>query len=329
MLATDIAAEKEESNSNASIHSHESTRHHHHHCNFSMQEVNRGRTLFAGSIHSATSPDAHNPHHSPSISNRATLTEIAPTMTRNFTNATNVTTATNTTKLSSTFSRSGNSDVGNRRKVAKALNAIGNHLGAAAHIDNSEFKHGKALDFPEIPGEEHRNRDLPQIRTQYNQFREEDEPSTPLKRTNSRAGSTYAGSIASGLGIEGVPSSPRAASPPSTFPRLPSPTSPRSSTLPVDGTDERPSAELQSTPTSSSTRIPRRRDTLEVPSPLHHGHRRTDSGSSYPIPIVPGPEDQSSPAIVVSPEPEMTASPAQSPGLIARGPISLGDRNDG
>lgn len=36
-----------------------------------------------------------------------------------------------------------------------------------ARFDDSGFKHGKALDFPEPPGEEHRNRRSPQLRTRY------------------------------------------------------------------------------------------------------------------------------------------------------------------
>ena len=36
-------------------------------------------------------------------------------------------------------------------------------------FDDSEFKHGKALDFPDIPGEAHRNSSLAQIRDEYSE----------------------------------------------------------------------------------------------------------------------------------------------------------------
>ena len=43
-------------------------------------------------------------------------------------------------------------------------------MSSAAHdrLDLSDFKTGKALDFPEIPGEEPRNSALPRIREQFN-----------------------------------------------------------------------------------------------------------------------------------------------------------------
>lgn len=61
--------------------------------------------------------------------------------------------------------RSRTTDAGNRRKVAETLSRIGNYLGSAApdRFDDSDFKHGKAVDFPEIPGEEHRNDMLPKM----------------------------------------------------------------------------------------------------------------------------------------------------------------------
>ncbi|KAM3083118.1 hypothetical protein ACMFMG_003783 [Clarireedia jacksonii] len=57
-----------------------------------------------------------------------------------------------------------------RRTVARALTKVGNYVGNVAQkrFDDSEFKTGKAIDFPEIPGEEHRNQRLPQIRETYN-----------------------------------------------------------------------------------------------------------------------------------------------------------------
>lgn len=65
---------------------------------------------------------------------------------------------------------SSGADAGNRRKVARALTTLSNAFGTASsdRYDDSEFKRGPALDFPEIPGEQNRNRDLSQIRERYN-----------------------------------------------------------------------------------------------------------------------------------------------------------------
>ena len=310
LLAADLEAEREGTSSTASIH-------HHHHCNCSMQEVDRGRTLFTGSTHSIASHAATEMRRSNSNDGRPTSLEIAPTITRH---------ATNATKASHQLTRSGTHDVANRRKVARALNAIGNQLGTAAHLDDSEFKHGKALDFPEIPGEEHRNRALPQIRTQYNLARDDDGNVTPLRRPHSRAGS-FTGSVRSGLGIEGIPTTPTETSPPSPrFPFPSSPTTPRANTLPV----ERSTSELHNMHTSPSTGTsggapPRRRDTLEVPSPVHHSHTRNSPSASS---ITARLEDEISPAIVVSPEPEMS-TPADSPVSKPHAPPSPPPTNDG
>lgn len=148
------------------------------------------------------------------------------------------------------------SDIGSRRKVAKTLVKIGNYLGTAAHdqFDNSEFTHGKAQDFPEIPGEEHRNPELSQIRQQYNQTR-----NVEIERP-SRAPS-FVGSMTSG--VEGNSTTPRGVSPQSPHRML------HASTLPV----ERSSHELRNLSLSQSIGTARNRprnNTLEVPSPARH-----------------------------------------------------------
>jgi hypothetical protein len=150
------------------------------------------------------------------------------------------------------------SDAGNRRKVAKALTTMNNYLGTAAHdrFDDSEFKRGKAVDFPEIPGEERRNRALPQIREQYNQYQDTDGNVTPVLREQPSRAGRFTDSVASGLGVEGSSTTPRSASPqspqsphsPSPFPSPTTPRRPHASTLPAERT----------------------RDTLKVPSPVHH-----------------------------------------------------------
>lgn len=49
--------------------------------------------------------------------------------------------------------------------MAKTLTKIGEYMGNAApdRFDDSEFKTGRAVNFPELPGEEHRNIALPQM----------------------------------------------------------------------------------------------------------------------------------------------------------------------
>lgn len=59
-------------------------------------------------------------------------------------------------------------DAMRRRKVAKVLCSTGNYLGDHVQecfdsFENSEFKRGKASDFPEIPGEDYQNSALSQV----------------------------------------------------------------------------------------------------------------------------------------------------------------------
>lgn len=53
---------------------------------------------------------------------------------------------------------------------------FGNYVGTAAQdrFHDSEFKHGKAVDYRELHGGEHRNPGLILIREQYNQSRDPD-----------------------------------------------------------------------------------------------------------------------------------------------------------
>jgi hypothetical protein len=95
------------------------------------------RVISVSSIHT---PDAA--QMSPA-SDRRSSNEIVPTMSQ----------------------RSWTTDVGGRRKAARSLSKISQYLSNAApdRFDDSEFKTGKAVDFPEIPGEERRNIALPQM----------------------------------------------------------------------------------------------------------------------------------------------------------------------
>jgi hypothetical protein len=224
-----------------------------HHCNCSMQEVGIGQ--FTASSHSDAAPGATDKRRSFSNNGGGTSSEIVPTTSQ---------------------PGLGQADAGNRRKVAKALRTIGKYLGTPGHdlIDDSWCE--KALDYPVIPGEEGRNPDLPQLKVQYKQSRDANGNVTPRERP-SRAGS-ITNSVVSGLDIEGSSTTPRAALPPPPSSRSPSPspspTTPRiphASTLPA----ERTPFERQNPPSPSSAGTlgggPRlRRDTLEVPSAVHH-----------------------------------------------------------
>jgi hypothetical protein len=118
-------------------------------------------------------------------------------------------------------------------KMATAINSIGDKLGSAAHakLDDSNFKLGEARNFPIIPGEIHRNPNLPHIQELYNPPRDaRGDVSPEFRAQRSRSGSFTNLSVSSGLGISGVEPSPG-----------------------------------PSTPVASG-----RRNTLEVPSPVFH-----------------------------------------------------------
>lgn len=73
-------------------------------------------------------------------------------------------------------------------------------------FDDSAFRVGPAADFPTVPGEVHRNAELPQIMASYNQPRDSEGQITPIPgghRQHSRTGS-FSGSVVSGLGVDGV-----------------------------------------------------------------------------------------------------------------------------
>jgi hypothetical protein len=63
-----------------------------------------------------------------------------------------------------------------RVKAANALAVIGNYLGTPSQdrFDDSDFKHTKARNWPEIPGEAQRNIHLMETKRQYNQYEELD-----------------------------------------------------------------------------------------------------------------------------------------------------------
>jgi hypothetical protein len=247
-----------------------------HHCNCGHEPMARPDSA---SSHSFTPPSEPEEIHR-TTTKRSTFSRIVPTISRS------------------------TDDAGNRRKVAQTLAAFGEYIGNAApdRFDDSDFKHGKALDFPEIPGEEQRNPDLHRVRREYNALRDDDGNVTPLSRIPSRAASFVSvGSRGSMERSATLPASPRSPHERISF-DLPTPDSP--------------------TPGSSGG-LPRpRRDTLEVPAPVHqshhhHHHRNSLSGSGSSIGHIDAmPKGPSSPTIVVSSEPESYVSdPPEGSGL--------------
>lgn len=232
LLLSSDPEEKEKDNPNPSAH---------YHCTCSMQDVS-----MSPSTPSTPIASPRNVRRSSSKNERRSLTEIERVPT------TSGPVVRTQTKRSWTVD-----DAGNRRKVANVLTNIGNYIGTAAQdrFDDSEFKHGKAVDYPELPGEENRNPGLNLIREQYNPTRDSD-------IRPSRAGSF----------ISGVEGSIRGVSPSL---HSQSTQRPHASTLPAG----RISTESQNPTSSSSVPLDRgrkpRRDTLEVPSPVYRSSTQT------------------------------------------------------
>lgn len=178
-------------------------------------------------------------------------------------------------------------DVANRRRVATAFNTMANYLGTAAHerFDDSDFKQGKAVDFPEIPGEAERSWNLHRIREAYNPAREADGSLTPelrpqrsrssslniafasgaipdLALTTSRAGSLDHSPITSASGSVMTGEAPY--------------NKPRSSTMPTDRGPHSGSDMDQRFRRSSGDHIKQKRsNTLEVPVIEYPSHVRS------------------------------------------------------
>lgn len=73
-------------------------------------------------------------------------------------------------------------DIGNRRKVARMLRTVADYMGTAGpgQFDDTGFRHGQASNWPEIPGEPDRNRDLGRTKMLYNSDRHLDGGVTPV-----------------------------------------------------------------------------------------------------------------------------------------------------
>lgn len=154
-------------------------------------------------------------------------------------------------------------DSGNRRKVANMLISVGNALGNKAHtwVDDQD-KSGKALDFPELPGEEWRNKKLQRIRHAYNIPRDADGNATPVPRSRSRAGSYRGTSPRPDLSLSRSHSIVRP--PPSPSRQY------RASTLPGGYSHGPLNNSPPLSPAQTRGRQRMRSDTLEVPTVSHY-----------------------------------------------------------
>ncbi|CBF82136.1 hypothetical protein AN5303.2 [Aspergillus nidulans FGSC A4] len=189
-------------------------------------------------------------------------------------------------------------DFGYRRSIGRALKRLADTISIAAHdrLTDYDFKQGPALDFPEIPAEEQRNSELPQIRDQYNLKRD-----STASRTLSRVGSTVStaswrdgersSTTSHGISPRSSRQSTRSRSPSP----LPSPSRRDDESCTFPGShDGSPSS---SDPPILNTR--RRQNTLEVPP--HHGPvRRSSSISSASSSNFTMAGNLQSPTIVVS-----------------------------
>lgn len=138
--------------------------------------------------------------------------------------------------------RTRRSDPGGRRKVAEMLQKAGDKLGSAAHnkYDATAYNNSEAREFPEIPGEGQRNRELNELKRQYSLRRD-----VVLREESLRAVSPSATA--------------------STFPEF-------------DGSPTTSPVLLHDEFSESPERMPTRRDTLEIPSPTHSNFLDQDLG---------------------------------------------------
>ena len=165
------------------------------------------------------------------------------------------------------------------RKIASGFIKISNYISnpALTRFDDSDLQRGRATDYPEIPGEVNRNRNLSKIRTQYSEHRGSDANEGSRSRADSGATSIHSSHfVTAGAEMYGdqhldgnIPTQSRA-SIESAGTRLTS-----SATTSAEG--------IRVSPTSPTT--PRRRDTLEVPSPVQFSASRNPSSGSGMIQV--------------------------------------------
>jgi hypothetical protein len=286
------------------------------------------------SLHSDIDPDDTNEK-----GRTRTFSQDSTTLVRNTTIATQATTEPDHDQRRRSSGTVGNGKNGKttdagRSKVAKAFTEFSNFFGSASEnqFDLSDFKKGRATNYPEVPGEQFRSAKLYETRTRYNQFEEVEPEGHGRSRTPSRApsvrsgmaghgeGSGYANGNGNGHGSTGAS---RTGSLPTTAETLPgfgaAIRKTRADTYPVNAA--RPSLDHISSTQSAPAAGPSmrgRRDTLTVPRPVHVRHCRTASSPTAMMgggvlvgspPETPGtpvtPGTPGSPTIVVS-DGEMT-----------------------
>jgi hypothetical protein len=136
---------------------------------------------------------------------------------------------------------------------------------------DSDYKHGKAQDYPETPGEIHVNPSLSQTRDKYNLNLDADGNVTPLHREQCSRSASRTRSTAFEQGVEAGPSMPRDVSPHCR--------PPRAATVPNEQTSFEPQSHPSSAGASPTGERPRRRDTLGVPPTVYGSSgRRTPPG---------------------------------------------------
>lgn len=187
-------------------------------------------------------------------------------------------------------------DAGNRRKFSNMLSRMSDYIGTPSRkrFDDTEFNEGEARNYPQIPGEETRNRELPQIRMRW--------PAPSIREQASRSGSpdsTFdpeSASPSADVESPGPLQSPQSPSPAAwpTTPRRPG----RAATLP-----KRKASTPQGSTSPPNGPQQHRRDTLEVPTTVPSTLLR-NSSSDILIPTLTLAAGHHSPAIVVSTEPD-------------------------
>lgn len=278
VLAADVEAVKEESDPNSVHHcrcSHHRFEHNHPQgssvANYSSSDRDRG-SQSSEDEYLTQSPESTNfPEMRQTDTGRSTISfhilEHASTIQVNPSNDATVT-INRHTSLGGMVRQSSTTDSGSRRRVAKMLVSVGNTLGSKAQdlFDDSEFRRGRAVDWPEIPGESWRNEQLQITRAKYNPHRDADGNATPLPRSRSRA-SSYTGDVRGASPRPGLSLS-RSHSPVRPPPCLPR--QQRAGTLPEAPSFRRQTYSPPPLLPQSRGRQRARRDTLEVPPVSHH-----------------------------------------------------------
>lgn len=191
-------------------------------------------------------------------------------------------------------------DAGNRRRFASTLSRIGDYIGQPSHkrFDYSEFQRGPAMNYPEIPGEGNRNRELSQLRNHW----------TPsIQERSSRDGSP--GSRVDMIESISQPGRDSPQSPQSSK-SIQLPTHHRTTRANTMPTRRSPMPLVDQHPSSSGDVRGRPRQhwaTLEVPMRAHLAQTRINM-SEFAADTIALPAGHRSPAIVVSAEPDSPTS---------------------